>query len=149
MRPTLGFAALAAVGVAGCQPINVAPPVALNRHWMFGVETMRGDGGPQLPYTNRFIADLSAMPNVQVVAVDNERNNYLFSAWQGEKVLISPWLRGEGNCMNLTYTVYQYGEKQAVFGLVVTAMPAGTEPDSACVDRAVTQFYQALVTQRL
>lgn len=116
---------------------------------MFGVETMRGDPAPQLPYTNRFIADLSAMPNVQVVYVGNERNNYLFSAWKGDKVLIAPWLRAEGNCMNLTYTVFQSGEREAVLGLVVTAMPAGTEPDSACVDRAAAQFYQALVTQRL
>jgi hypothetical protein len=116
---------------------------------MFGVETMRSDPAPQLPYTNRFIADLSAMPNVQVVWLGEERNNFLFSAWTGEKVLVSPWLHGEGNCMNLTYTIFQSGEKQAVLGLVVAPMWAGTEPDSACVDRAVTPFYQALVTQRL
>ncbi len=116
---------------------------------MFGVETMRGDPAPKLPYTNRFIAELSAMPNVQVVYVGNERNNFLFGAWTGEKVLVSPWLRAEGNCMNLTYTIFQSGEKQAVFGLVVAALPAGIEPDSACVDRAATRFYQALVTQRL
>jgi hypothetical protein len=150
VRLARGCAALVAAGVAGCtQPIGVPAPTALNRSWMFGVETMRGDPAPQLPYTNRFIADLSAMPNVQVVYVGNERNNYLFSAWKGDKVLIAPWLRAEGNCMNLTYTVFQSGEREAVLGLVVTAMPAGTEPDSACVDRAAAQFYQALVTQRL
>jgi hypothetical protein len=149
VRLTLGVAALAAASVAACQPVSVPPPVALNRSWMFGVEAMRGDPAEQLPYTNRFIADLSAMPNVQVVYVGNDRNNFLFNSWQGEKVLISPWLRAEGNCMNLTYTVFQYGEKRAVFGLVVATLPAGIEPDSACVDRAVTQFYQALVTQRL
>jgi hypothetical protein len=51
--------------------------------------------------------------------------------------------------MNLTYTIFQSGEKQAVLGLVVGPMPAGAEPDSACVDRAATQFYQALVSQRM
>lgn len=90
MRPTLGLAALAAAGVAACQPVGVPSPVALNRHWMFGVETMRGDAGPQLPYTNRFIADLSAMPNVQIVYAGNERNNYLFSAWTGSRECARP-----------------------------------------------------------
>ena len=144
------MAVLAAAGAAGCmQPIGVPWPSALSRSWMFGVETMRGDPAPQLPFTNRFIADLSAMPNVQVVYLGEERNSFLFNAWTGEKVLVSPWLHGEGNCMNLTYTIFQSGQKQAVLGLVVAPMPAGNEPDSACVDRAVTQFYQALVTQRL
>jgi hypothetical protein len=134
----------------GCmQPVSVPPATAISRSWMFGIETMRGDPLPQLPYTNRFIADLSAMPNVQVVYVGDERNSFLFNAWRGEKVLLSPWLHGEGNCMNLTYTVFQSGEKQAVLGLIVAPMAAGTEPDSACVDRAATQFYQALVLQRL
>jgi len=116
---------------------------------MFGIETMRGDPQPQLPYTNRFIADLSAMPKVQVVYVSDNRNSFLFNAWTGDKVLVSPWLRAEGNCMNLTYTIFQSGEKQAVLGLVVGPMPAGAEPDSACVDRAAAQFYQALVSQRM
>jgi hypothetical protein len=89
------------------------------------------------------------MPKVQVVYVGDNRNSFLFNAWSGDKVLVSPWLRAEGNCMNLTYTIFQSGEKQAVLGLVVGPMPAGTEPDSACVDRAATQFYQALVSQRM
>lgn len=146
----LGTAVLSAAGAAGCmQPIGTAWPVALSRSWMFGIETMRGDPAPQLPYTNRFIADLAAMPNVQVVWMGEERNSFAFNAWKGEKVLVSSWLRAQGNCMDLTYTIFQSGEKQAVLGLIVGPMPAGTEPDSACVDRAVTQFYQALVTQRL
>jgi hypothetical protein len=144
-------AVLSAVAVAtGCmQPVSVPPATAISRPWMFGIEPMRGDPLPQLPYTNRFIADLSAMPNVQVVYVGDERNSFLFNAWRGDKVLLAPWLGGGGNCMNLTYTVFQSGEKQAVLGLIVARMPAGTEPDSACVDRAATQFYQALVLQRL
>jgi hypothetical protein len=32
---------------------------------------------------------------------------------------------------------------------VVAAMPAGVEPDSACVDRAAAQFYRTLVIQGL
>ncbi len=110
---------------------------------------MRGDPAPQFPYTNRFLADLAAMPKVQVVYVGDDRNSFLFNAWKGDKVLVSPWLHGEGNCMNLTYTIFQSGEKQAVLGLAVPPMPAGLEPDSACVDRAATQFYQALVVQRM
>ena len=134
---------------AGCQPVSMPWPATLSASWMFGIETMRGDPAPQLPYTNRFIADLAAMPKVQVVYVGDERNSFLFNAWKGGKVVVSPWLHGEGNCMNLTYTIFQSGEKQAVLGLVVPAMPAGTEPDAACVDRAATQFYQALVVQRM
>ena len=61
---------------------------------MFGVERMRGDPEPQLPYTNQFIADLAAMPSVQVVFMGDERNRFAFNAWAGGKVLVSPWLRG-------------------------------------------------------
>jgi hypothetical protein len=143
-------AILLSAGVSGCvQPVGMPAPSATNTSWMFGVETMHGDPQPQLPYTNRFIADLSAMPKVQVVYVGDNRNSFLFNAWSGDKVLVSPWLRAEGNCMNLTYTIFQSGEKQAELGLVVGPMPAGTEPDSACVDRAAAQFYQALVSQRM
>lgn len=130
-------------------PVSMGWPTALTQTWMFGVQTMGGDPEPQLPYTNRFIADLSAMPKVHVVYVGSERNDFLFNAWKGNKLLVAPWLRGEGSCMNLTYTVFQSGEQQAVLGMVVPPMPAGTEPDSACVDRAATQFYQALVVQRM
>jgi len=141
---------LSAAGTAGCvPPVGAQWPGALSKPWMFGIETMRGDPEPQLPFTNRFIAGLSAMPNVQVVYLGGEGNRFLFSAWTGNKVQVSPWLRAGGNCMDLTYTLFQSGEQQVVLGLVVAPMPAGTEPDSACVDRAVTQFYQALVVQRL
>ena len=140
--------ALAAVCASACQPIGVPDATALRSSWMFGVERMNGDPAPQLPYTNQFIAGLAAMPSVQVVYV-GDGNRFAFDAWQGGKVLVSPWLHAEGNCMNITYTVFQSGQQQAVFGLVVPPMPAGTEPDSSCVDRAATQFYRALVVQGL
>ena len=137
--------------LSGCSqpPANNAPPVALRHTWMFGIERMRGDPEPQLPYTNRMIADLAAMPNVQVVFVGDPRNQAPFAAWQAGKLLVSPWLRGEGNCMNITYTILQSGQQQPAFGLVVPMLPAGQEPEAACVDRAATQFYQALVLQGL
>jgi hypothetical protein len=141
-------ALLAASGAAAChRPVGAPAETILSRVWMLGIERMRGDPEPQLPFTNRFLADLSAMPNVQVIYVGNDRNNFLFNAWKGDKILVSPWLHGEGNCMNLTYTVFQSGQEQAVFGLMIAPMPAGVEPDSACVDRAAVNLYQALVVQ--
>ena len=136
--------------LSGCYPpAGVSPPVTLQRGWMIGIERMRGDPGLQLPYTNRMILDLAAMPNVQVVYVDDPRNSAPFASWQGGKLLVSPWLHGEGNCMNITYTILVSGQQQPAFGLVVPPLPAGQEPDSACVDRATTELYQALVVQGL
>jgi hypothetical protein len=139
---------LAAIATA-CQPVGVPGATALRQSWMFGIERMHGDPEPQLPYTNQFIATLAAMPDVQIVYVGDESNRYAFNAWTGSKLLVSPWLRGEGHCMNITYTIFQSGQQQAVFGQVIPAMIAGTEPDSACVNRAAGQFYQALVIQGL
>lgn len=140
---------LASFGATACQPYGVPGATALRKTWMFGIEQMRGDPELQLPYTNRFIADLAAMPSVQVTYLGSERNNFAFNAWTGDKVIVAPWLRGEGNCMNITYTIFASGQQQAVFGEVVRAMLAGTEPDSSCVDRAAAQFYRALVVQGL
>ena len=141
---------LSVAGTTSCvPPAGASWPVALSKPWMFGVETMRGDPEPQLPFTNRFIANLSAMPNVQVVYVDDPRNSAPFASWQGGKLLVSPWLHGEGNCMNIIYTILVSGQQQPAFGLVIPPLPAGQEPDSACVDRATTAFYQALVVQGL
>jgi len=141
---------LVAAGLAGCVQQGGAPgPTALSQAWMLGIERMKNDPAPQLPFTNRFIADLAAMPRVQVVFLGETRNNPLFEAWSGGKILVSSWLHGEGNCMNLTYTIFQSGEQQSVYGLVIAPLQAGVEPDSACVDRAASQFYQALVTQGL
>ena len=140
---------LAGAGTTSCQPAGVPGSTALQKSWMFGIERMRGDPEPQLPYTNQFIANLAAMPSVQIVYVGDERNRFAFNAWTGGRVLVSTWLRGEGTCMNITYTIFVSGKQQAVFGQVVPAMLAGTEPDSACVDRAAGQFYRALVVQGL
>lgn len=141
---------LLVAGMAGgAQPGGVSGTAALSKPWMLGIERMRDDPEPQLPFTNRFIADLSAMPKAQVVFLGNDRNSSLFNAWSGDKVLVSPWLHGEGNCMTLTYTIFQSGQQQAVFGLVVAPIPAGVEPNLACVNRAAGQFYQALVIQGL
>jgi len=139
----------AAAFATACQPIGVPGATALRPSWMFGIERMRGDPEPQLPFTNQFIATLAAMPGVQIVYVGDDSNKYAFNAWAAGKVLVSPWLRGEGHCMNITYTIFQSGQQQAVFGQVIPAMWAGTEPDSACVNRAAGQFYQALAIQGL
>ena len=143
---------LLAAGMAGCvqtQPGGSPAMPVLGKPWMLGIERMHADPEPQLPFTNRFIADLSAMPNVQVVFLGSDRNSFLFNSWSDAKVLVSPWLHGEGNCMTFTYTIFQSGEQQAVFGLVIPPTAAGAEPDPACVDRAATQLYQALVHQGL
>lgn len=140
----------AALVAASCaQPVGVPAPVTLSDPWMLGVAAMKGDPAPQLPFTNRFIADLAATPNVRVVYVETDYNDHAFSNWAGDKIRVSPWLHAEDNCMNLTYTVFQSGQQQAVFGLVVARPPAGIEPESACVDRAATEFYRALVIQGL
>jgi hypothetical protein len=148
--PTLAKVLLPAVRLAGCvQPSGVPGTTMLGNSWMLGIERMRDDPEPQLPFTNRFIADLAAMPRTQVVFVGTDRNSSAFNAWSGDKVLVSPWLHAEGHCMNLTYTIFQSGQQQAAFGTVVAVMPAGVEPDSACVDRAAAQFYRTLVVQGL
>jgi hypothetical protein len=51
--------------------------------------------------------------------------------------------------MTVSYTIFRAGQQEAAFGLTVPPWSAGAEPDSACVDRAATQFYQALVVQGL
>jgi hypothetical protein len=141
---------LLVAGLAGCaQPAGVPGTTALSKPLMLGIEPMHDDPPPQLPFTNRFIADLAAMPGVQVVFLGSDRNSSMFSAWSGGKVRVSPWLHAEGNCMTLTYTLFQSGEQQGVFGLVIAPPPTGAEPSSACVDRAAGQLYQALVLQGL
>jgi hypothetical protein len=147
---TLAKALLPTVGLAGCVPPSGVPgTTALNSPWMLGIERMHDDPEPQLPFTNRFIADLAAMPRTRVVFVGTDRNSFAFNAWSADKVLVSPWLHAEGNCMNVTYTIFQSGQQQAAFGTVVAALPAGVEPDSACVDRAAAQLYRTLVIQGL
>jgi hypothetical protein len=87
------------------------------------------------------------MPNTQVVFVGAGRNDPLFSAYTGNKLRVYPWLHGEGNCMEFSYSVFQAGQQVATYSLVVPALAAGPEPDSACVDRAASAFYRALALQ--
>lgn len=142
------------VGIAaslggGCVPMPYPPAATLSQKWMIGIERMRDDALLMMPFTNRFLAALAGMPNTQVVFVGAPRNDPLFSAYTGNKLIVYPWLRGEGNCMEFTYTVFQSGQQQATYSLVIPALAAGSEPDSACVDRAATAFYQALALQGL
>lgn len=148
---TMGLA-YAAWGLCGCAP---APPVAgvpaatLAQNWMFGIERMRDDPLLLAPYSNRLLADLSAMPHVRIVSLDNPTNGFLFQTLTAPKIRVMSWLRGERSCMQFTYTVLVIGQEAATFGQVVPALPVGPEPDSACVDRAATAFYHALVEQGL
>ena len=116
---------------------------------MFGIERMRGDPEPQLPYTNQFIADLAAMPSVQIVYVGDERNSSAFNAWTGRQGVGFAVAARRGKLHEHHLHDLLSGQQQAVFGEVVPAMMAGTEPDSACVARAAGQFYRALVVQGL
>lgn len=135
--------------IGACTPVIGPPPATLGQTWMIGLERMRDDSLLMMPFTNRLQAALAAMPNTQVIFVGAPRNDPLFSAFPGNKMRVYPWLHGEGNCMEFSYTVFQSGQVQATFSHVVPALAAGEEPDSACVDRAATSFYQALALQGL
>jgi hypothetical protein len=155
MRPSMTLPVMCSICcLSGCvvEPVVAVPgpaPSVLSRQWMIGIERMADDPGPRLPMTNRMIADLAAMPMAQVVFLGVAKNDFQFSAWQGPKLRVVPWLHGENHCMNISYTLFDQGHQQGLFGLVVAPLPAGVEPDSACVDRAASQFYQALVVQGL
>src|SRR3954452_11310224 len=100
MTGRIGLRTVVSIGVglwlSGCMPpVGVAPPTALRQTWMIGIQRVRDDPGLQLPYTNRMIEDLAAMPNVQVVFVGDSRNAAPFASWRGGKLLVSPWLHGE------------------------------------------------------
>ena len=143
--PAVWIASLAACA----QPEGVPGPGSLSQQWMFGIERMQGDPLPQLPYTNRFIADLAAMPKVQVVYLGAPETAGLFASWSAGRLVVAPRLRAERSCMTVTYTIFQSGEQQGVFGLIIPPPPAGVEADPVCVDRAAGAFYQALVVQGL
>ena len=150
--PLLGLLPAAAIlGACTCaywgtQP-GAACPAALPTTWMIGIEVMRDDVPPTLPFTNRLLADFAAMPNTQVVYLGTAQNEFLFSAYRGNKLRLGAWLHGGGACMTATYTIYQSGVQMDRLGLVVPKLQAGAEPYSACVDRFATDFYQALVLQ--
>ena len=149
MRASAIPAVLVAILTACAQPEGLPGPTSLSQQWMFGIERMQGDPLPQLPYTNRFIADLAAMPKVQVVYIGAPETAGLFASWSAGRLVVAPRLRAERSCMTVTYTIFQSGEQQGVFGLIIPPPPAGVESDPACVDRAAGAFYQALVVQGL
>jgi hypothetical protein len=144
----LGLLSVSLVTACVQQPANTVPP-SLSQKWMIGVERMQGDPLPQLPFTNRFIAGLAAMPNTQLVYLGSPENAGLFASWSGNRLDVAPMLRAERSCMTLTYTIFQSGQQQSVYGLMIPVPQAGSEPDSACVDRAAGAFYQALAVQGL
>ena len=142
------------VGVAaslacGCEPVPISQPPTLSQPWMIGTEHMKGDPLLLQPLTNRFMADLAAMPQAQVVYLGVELNSFRFNAYAADKLRVYPALRAEGNCMEFTYIIYRAGQQDRTYGLVVPALAAGPEPDPDCVDRAATGFYQALTQQGL
>ncbi len=144
--PGIGIGIAAGLG-GGCTALFAPPPATLSQSWMIGIERMRDDSLLMMPFTNRLLAALAGMPNTQVVFVGGGRNDPLFSAYAGNKLRVYPWLRGEGDCMQFSYSVFQAGQQVATYSLVVPALAAGEEPDSACVDRAASGFYQALAVQ--
>ena len=125
------------------------PPTTLSQTWMIGIERMRNDPLLLAPFTNRFLADLAAMPMVQVVFVGADRNDQMFSAYSGSKLRVYPALRTGNGCMELSYSVFQAGQLVVTYGLVVPPLPAGPEPNSACVDRAAASFYQSMASEGL
>ena len=122
-------------------------PFALKNTWMIGIERMTGDAEPGLPFTNRLLADLASMPNVQVVSIGTERNAWPFAADTGWTMRLAPWLHGGGYCMTANYTVSISGQIQGSYALVTPRLAAGTESDLGCIDRFATDFYLALVRQ--
>ncbi len=133
----------------GCTPVPVPPPPTLNQRWLIGIEHVRGDPQILQPLTNRSLADLAGMTNVGVVYVGVDLNGFEFSANGGDKLRVYSWLRAGGHCMEFTYVIYRAGQQERKYGLVVPALAAGPEPDTACVDRAATSFYRALAQQGL
>lgn len=141
------FAIGIAAGLAGCQFQPAPPPPSLDQTWLFGVERVVNDPLILKPVTNRLLADLAAMPNVQVITLADPPNGFDFSAYPANKLRLYPALHAAGHCMEFTYTVYQQGQQLGTFGLVVPALAAGPELDEACTDRAATFLYQAIAGQ--
>lgn len=141
---------LAASLGGGCTPAYVyTPPTTLAQPWMIGIERMRNDPVLLAPFTNRLLAELAAMPQVQVVFVGAERNDQMFAAYTGNKLRVYSALRTENGCMEFSYSVFRSGQQVVTYGLVVPALPAGPEPNSACVDRAAAYFYQSMASEGL
>ncbi|MBS0559458.1 MAG: hypothetical protein JSR21_05335 [Proteobacteria bacterium] len=130
-----------------CSHDSHGGPFVLHDTWMIGVERMIGDVDPRLPFTNRLLADLAAMPNVQSVYIGTPRNDWPFSAGREWRIRLAPWLYNDAACMTATYTVTVGGQIQGTYGLVTPRLAAGTETDLGCIDRFATAFYLALVRQ--
>ena len=148
MRAMAWLSGVLWIALGGCVPVAAPVPSAssLRQIWLIGIERMRNDPEPSLPFTNRFLFDLAAMPNVQVVYLNRE-NALLFAFDSVRRIRVAPWLRGEGNCMTLIYTPAVSGQQSLNLGAIVGSLPAGTEFDSACVDRAATEFYYTLIRE--
>ncbi len=157
MRPRAPLAALlsmlgAALTLVACAyPPGVASgvggPMYLRHTLLIGIEPMVGDPLPGLPFTNRLLNGLAAMPSTRVVFLGSPRNAWPFGADPVWRLRLSPWLHGEGNCMTAQYTTYAAGQQQGVYGIITPRLAAGTETDLECVDRFATDFYRALVLQ--
>jgi hypothetical protein len=147
-----GLSLLADALLAGCAyPPGVASgaggPMYLGHTVMIGIEPMVGDPLPGLPFTNRLLDGLAAMPGVRVVYLGAPRNAWPFDAEEAWRIRLSPWLHGEGYCMTAQYTTYAAGQQQGVYGIITPRLSVGSETDLECVDRFATDFYRALVRQ--
>jgi hypothetical protein len=130
-----------------CTQDSHGGPFALRQTWMVGMDRMRGDAEPGLPYTNRLLADLAAMPGVQVVYTGTERNAWPFQADPDRRLRLATWLHGGGACMTANYSAYAAGQQEGSYALTTPVLYAGSETDLGCIDRFATDFYLALVRQ--
>lgn len=110
---------------------------------------MRYDAPLQMPYSNRLLADIAAMPNTQVVALSSARNAWDFDAWIGNKIRVETRMRDQGWCMTINYTVMMAGQQSQVYGLVVPEPQFGVQTDPLCVDQAATALYANMARQGL
>jgi hypothetical protein len=152
-RSRASFAVVLAVWMSGCahcvpcKQDSHGGPVVLRGDWMIGIEPVVGDANPLLPYTNRLLTDLAAMPKIQVIYAGSERNAWPFQAQSGQTIGLAPWLHGDGQCMTANYVVRVSGQETGRYSLITPRLTAGTESDIGCVDRFATGFYLALVRQ--
>ena len=147
LRSCLAAAVLLMLG--GCTPAQPDQPASLTRQWMIGIAPMTNDPVLMHPSANRFLATLAAMPKTSVVWLGSDVNVQQFNVWPGDKLLVRPTLHAGADCMQFTYAVERGGQQRGLYGLVVPALPAGPEPDPACIDRAASDFYRQLVRQGL
>jgi len=114
---------------------------------MVGIERVQGDAQPGLPFTNRLLADLAAMPNLQVVYLGTDRNAWPFATDRAWTIRLAAWLHGGGCCMTANYAVHVAGQIEGNYALITPRLVAGTESDLGCIDRFATDFFLALARQ--